>query len=97
MKNKEGKTTANDNNKHSNMLDFWAIVLSVIALVVSCKIAENQNNINLFERRYLLPRSMELGCIQNVVVMEADLTMELWEWYMKAAKQFGTICPEVMK
>ena len=37
----------------------------------------------------LLSRAMELGWIQNVVIMEAELTMELREWYMKAAKQFG--------
>ena len=37
----------------------------------------------------LLPRAMKLGWIQNVVIMEADLTMDLREWYMKAAKQFG--------
>ena len=37
----------------------------------------------------LLSRAMELGWIQNVVIMEADLTMELREWYMKAALQFG--------
>lgn len=37
----------------------------------------------------LLSRAMKLGWIQNVVIMEADLTMELREWYMKAAKQFG--------
>ena len=36
----------------------------------------------------LLKRAMEIGWIQNVVIMEADLTMELREWYMKAAKQF---------
>ena len=36
-----------------------------------------------------LRRAMKLGWIQNVVIMEADLTMELQEWYMKAAKQFG--------
>ena len=36
----------------------------------------------------LLSRAMKLGWIQNVVIMEADLTMELREWYMKAAKQF---------
>ena len=36
----------------------------------------------------LLSRAMELGWIQNVVIMEAELTMELREWYMKAAKQF---------
>ena len=37
----------------------------------------------------LLCRAMKLGWIQNVVIMEAELTMELREWYMKAAKQFG--------
>lgn len=37
----------------------------------------------------LLSLAMELGWIQNVVIMEAELTMELREWYMKAAKQFG--------
>ena len=37
----------------------------------------------------LLTRAMELGWIQNVVIMEAELTMELRKWYMKAAKQFG--------
>lgn len=37
----------------------------------------------------LLSRAMELGWIQNVVIMEAELTMELREWYMKATKQFG--------
>lgn len=37
----------------------------------------------------LLSRAMKLGWIQNVVIMEADLTMELREWYMEAAEQFG--------
>ena len=37
----------------------------------------------------LLSRAMELGWIQNVVIMEAELTMEQRDWYMKAAKQFG--------
>ena len=37
----------------------------------------------------LLRRAMQLGWIQNVVIMEADLTMELREWYMKAAKKLG--------
>ena len=35
----------------------------------------------------LLSRAMKLGWIQNVVIMEADLTMEIRGWYMKAAKQ----------
>ena len=37
----------------------------------------------------LLSRAMKLGWIQNVVIMEADLTMDLREWYMKAVEQFG--------
>ncbi|MBQ8834120.1 MAG: hypothetical protein IJ001_04250 [Oscillospiraceae bacterium] len=37
----------------------------------------------------LLSRAMKLGWIQNVVIMEADLTIELREWYMKAAERFG--------
>lgn len=37
----------------------------------------------------LLSRAMQLGWIQNVVIMDADLTMDLREWYMKAAKKFG--------
>lgn len=36
----------------------------------------------------LLSRAMQLGWIQNVVIMEADFTMELREWYIKAVKQF---------
>lgn len=37
----------------------------------------------------VLSRAVKLGWIQNVVIMEAELTMELREWYMKVAKQFG--------
>ena len=37
----------------------------------------------------LLSRAMKLGWIQNVVIMEADLSMDLQEWYMNAAAQFG--------
>ena len=36
----------------------------------------------------LLSRAMKLGWTQNVVIMEADLTMELREWYLKATVQF---------
>jgi len=35
----------------------------------------------------LLSRAMNLGWIQNVVIMEADMSMELREWYIRAAKQ----------
>ena len=37
----------------------------------------------------LLSRAIKLGWTQNVVIMEADLTMDLREWYMKATEQFG--------
>ena len=37
----------------------------------------------------LLSRAMQLGWIQNVVILEADLSIDLREWYLKAAKQFG--------
>ena len=37
----------------------------------------------------LLSQALKLGWIQNVVIIEADLTMDLREWYMKAAEQFN--------
>ena len=37
----------------------------------------------------LLSRAMNLGWTLNVVIMEADLTMELREWYMKTTEQFS--------
>ena len=40
-------------------------------------------------RPSLLSRAMKLGWILNVVIMEADLTMDLREWYMKATEQFS--------
>ena len=40
-------------------------------------------------RPSLLSRAMKLGWTLNVVIMEADLTMDLREWYIKAAEQFG--------
>ena len=36
----------------------------------------------------LLALAMELNWTQNVVIMEADLTIEQREWYMRAAMQF---------
>ena len=33
--------------------------------------------------------AMELGWTQNVVILESGLSMELREWYLKAAMQFG--------
>ena len=37
----------------------------------------------------LLSLALQIGWIQNVVIMEAELPIELREWYMKAALQFG--------
>ena len=37
----------------------------------------------------LLSLALQIGWIQNVVIMEADLTMNLRGWYMNATKQFG--------
>lgn len=37
----------------------------------------------------LLSLAMELGWTQNVVIMESGLSTELWEWYLRAAMQFG--------
>ena len=37
----------------------------------------------------LLSLAMNLSWTQNVVIMEADLTMELREWYLRATRQFG--------
>lgn len=36
----------------------------------------------------LLSQALKLGWIQNVVIMEAALTMDLREWYLKAAMHF---------
>lgn len=43
-----------------------------------------------------LKLAVQIGWIQNVVIMEADLTMELREWYMRAVKQFGWSKTEVI-
>ena len=37
----------------------------------------------------LMSLAMQLGWIHNVVIMEADLTTDLREWYIKAVDQFG--------
>ena len=37
----------------------------------------------------LLTLALQLGWTQNVVIMEADLTMEQLKWYLKAEIQFG--------
>ena len=53
----------------------------------------NLRRIRDFYRMYenepkLMALTMELNWTQNVVIMEADLTIEQREWYMRAAKQF---------
>ncbi len=37
----------------------------------------------------LLTLALQIGWTQNVVILEADLSMELREWYLRAAKQFS--------
>lgn len=37
----------------------------------------------------LLAVALQIGWTQNVVIMEADLPMELRRWYLKATSQFG--------
>ena len=37
----------------------------------------------------MLSLVMQIGWIQNMVIMEAALTMDLREWYIKAAEQFA--------
>ena len=54
----------------------------------------NLRRIRDFYRTYenypsLLSLSMELGWTHNVIIIEADLTMELREWYLRAVRQFG--------
>ena len=47
-------------------------------------------------RSSLLSRAMKLGWTQNLVIVEADLIMELREWYMKATEQFGWFKSELI-
>ena len=37
----------------------------------------------------MLSLALQLGWTQNVVILEADMSMELREWYLKAAGQFA--------
>lgn len=37
----------------------------------------------------LLSLALQLGWTQNIVILEADLSMELRGWYLEAVKQFG--------
>ena len=46
-----------------------------------CRIYENDPQ--------LLSLALQLGWTQNVVIMEADLSMEQLKWYLKAEIQFG--------
>lgn len=41
------------------------------------------------EHPALLSLALQLGWTQNVVILEANLSMELRGWYIKASKQFG--------
>ncbi len=45
----------------------------------------------------LLTLALQIGWTQNVVIMEADLSMELREWYLRAAKQFDWSKAELTK
>lgn len=36
-----------------------------------------------------LSLAVQLGWTQNIVILEADLSIELLEWYLKATSQFG--------
>ena len=41
------------------------------------------------EQLALLPLALQIGWTQNVMIMEADLSMEQLEWYLKAEIEFG--------
>lgn len=56
--------------------------------------ARNVRRMRDFYRVYenvpeLLAQAMRLGWTQNVVILEADLTVEERAWYLRAAEQFG--------
>ena len=56
--------------------------------------ARNVRRMRDFYRMYentpeLLAQAMRLGWTQNVVIFEADLTMEERAWYLHAVEQFG--------
>lgn len=36
-----------------------------------------------------LKLAMQIGWIQNVIIMDADMTMKLHGWYLQSVKQFG--------
>jgi len=37
----------------------------------------------------VLAQAMTIGWTQNVVILEAELTIQEWTWYIQAARQFG--------
>lgn len=41
------------------------------------------------KKPFLLSLAMRLSWTQNVVILEADLTMQERDWYLQAAKRFG--------
>ena len=45
----------------------------------------------------LLTAALQTGWTQNVVILEADLPMELRGWYLKAVKRFGWSKAELME
>lgn len=56
---------------------------------VFCRTYEDQSE--------LLPLALRLGWTQNVVIMEADLSVELRGWYLMAASQFDWSKAELME
>lgn len=62
----------------------------------------NLRRMRIFCRTYedhpdLLTLALQLGWTQNVAILEADLTMELQAWYLKAVLQFGWSKAELLK
>ncbi|MCI6228783.1 MAG: DUF1016 N-terminal domain-containing protein [Clostridiales bacterium] len=62
----------------------------------------NLRRMRVFYRTYedqpaLLSLALRLCWTQNVVILEADLTMELQAWYLKAVLQFGWSKAELME
>lgn len=45
----------------------------------------------------ILASAMQIGWTQNVVILEADLTVEEKYWYIRAAKEFCWSKPELME
>lgn len=45
----------------------------------------------------LMQLAMQLGWTQNIVILEADLTMDQREWYLRAAKELGWSKKELLE